>query len=120
MCGSETLTIEVSSTSSTVPSITATATSHLCAAAGRSSAIRTGVALATRNYLTTIHIRGAALHANGIAAVSVFRIDGLSSTQGALRNGLLPQGPQLCSGSRGLERRARASRAFHNFAHGAA
>ena len=30
MCGNETLTIEVSSTSSVVPSITASATSHLC------------------------------------------------------------------------------------------
>src|ERR1700687_1038910 len=77
ICGSETLTIEVSSTSSTVPSITASAINHLCAVAGRAVVAAAGiVALATRGYPAASRVRVAPPCAGKIVTVAVSPIDG--------------------------------------------
>jgi hypothetical protein len=54
-----------------VPSITASAISHLCAPAERSSAIWAAVALATRSYPAASHLLMTAPHAGEIAMVPV-------------------------------------------------
>src|ERR1700687_3484223 len=77
MCGNETLTIEVSSTSSTVPSITVSAINHLCGAAGRAAVVAVGiVALATRGHPAASHVRVALPSAGKIVTVAVSPIDG--------------------------------------------